>query len=296
MPAVAAVAEKRDFSDPIALNWTQDGTDIDFGSLSKQLIGYGVRNGNVALFGHEVRNLSRESDGQLGAQGAQPPHRRHPQDQHQVRLHWGVRRRTAAAAEGRYPGDQGVFGGFPVGGKFLRTSNPEVAARHRAKVYGLPALGAPPMSALHLDARIINAKSWLLFGPFAGWSPKFLKQGNVTDLPLSVKPNNCCPCWMSGSQVNLVNYLVSQLLLSDADRVDALREFAPRRGGFGLGDNGCRLRVQVIGPAKGKAGVLEFGTTVLSASDGSIAALLGASPGASTGDVRGDGALLPRPV
>ena len=101
---------------------------------------------------------------------------------------------------------------------------------------------------------------------------------------------------MSGSQVNLVNYLVSQLLLSDADRVDALREFAPRRGGFGLGDNGCRLRVQVIGPAKGKAGVLEFGTTVLSASDGSIAALLGASPGASTGDVRGDGALLPRPV
>ena len=190
LPAVAAVAEKRDFSDPIALNWTQDGTDIDFGSLSKQLIGYGVRNGNVALFGHEVRNLSRESDGQLGAQGAQPPHRRHPQDQHQVRLHWGVRRRTAAAAEGRYPGDQGVFGGFPVGGKFLRTSNPEVAARHRAKVYGLPALGAPRMSALHLDARIINAKSWLLFGPFAGWSPKFLKQGNVTDLPLSVKPNN----------------------------------------------------------------------------------------------------------
>ena len=82
------------------------------------------------------------------------------------------------------------FGGFPVGANFLRTSNPEVAARHRAKVYGFPPLGAPPMSAPHLDVRIINGKSWLMFGPFAGWSPKFLKQGHITDLPLSVKPHN----------------------------------------------------------------------------------------------------------
>ena len=82
------------------------------------------------------------------------------------------------------------FGGFPVSGKFIRSDNPELGAAHRAKVYGFPAAGAPPMSAPHLDARLINGKSWLLFGPFAGWSPKFLKQGHVTDLPMSVKPSN----------------------------------------------------------------------------------------------------------
>ena len=82
------------------------------------------------------------------------------------------------------------FGGFPIGGRFLRTANPVLAAAHRAKVYGVLPLGTPHPGASHLDARIINGKSWLLFGPFAGWSPKFLKQGNVTDLPLSVRPNN----------------------------------------------------------------------------------------------------------
>ena len=86
------------------------------------------------------------------------------------------------------------YGGFPVGGKFLRTANPALTACHQAKVYGFPPLGAPPMSAPHLDTRIINGKPWLLFGPFAGWSPKFLKQGHVTDLPGSVKPTTCRRC------------------------------------------------------------------------------------------------------
>ena len=139
------------------------------------------------------------------------------------------------------------------------------------------------MSAPHLDARIINRKSWLLFGPFAGWSPKFLKQGQVTDLPLSVKPHNLLSMLGVGvTQLSLVNYLVSQLLLSDADRVDGLREFAPGAVDSDWETTVAGQRVQVIRPAKGKGGVLEFGTTVLSAADGSIAGLLGASPGAST--------------
>ena len=128
------------------------------------------------------------------------------------------------------------FGGFPVGGQFLRTANPALTAGHRAKVYGFPPLGAPPMSAPHLDTRVINGKSWLLFGPFAGWSPKFLKQGKVTDLPLSVKPNNLASMLGVGlTQMSLVKYLIGQLLLSEADRVDALREFAPERSRFRLG-------------------------------------------------------------
>jgi malate dehydrogenase (quinone) len=134
----------------------------------------------------------------------------------------------------------------------------------------------------HLDTRVINGRSYLLFGPFAGWSPKFLKQGKVTDLPFSVKPNNLGSMLGVGlTEMSLVKYLVGQLALSEADRVDALREFAP-----GAIDSDWELdiagqRVQVI-RKKGAGGVLEFGTTVLSAADGSIAGLLGASPGAST--------------
>ncbi|HEX2290598.1 MAG TPA: malate:quinone oxidoreductase, partial [Pseudonocardiaceae bacterium] len=174
------------------------------------------------------------------------------------------------------------FGGFPVGGQWLRSGNPELTARHQAKVYGMPPLGAPPMSVPHLDTRVINGKSWLLFGPFAGWSPKFLKQGKVTDLPFSVKPNNLASMLGVGlTEMGLLKYLIGQLLLSEADRVESLRDFAPsaRNSDWELDIAG--QRVQVI-RRKGKGGVLEFGTTVLAAKDGSIAGLLGASPGAST--------------
>jgi malate dehydrogenase (quinone) len=275
------MAEKRDFREPVALNWAQDGTDVDFGSLSRQLIGYTAQRGMTTLFGHDVRNLHKESD---GSWTLKITNRR-----------TGVKRRLntrfvfVGAGGGALPLLQksGIreakgFGGFPVGGEFLRTDNQTLTTAHRAKVYGLPPLGAPPMSVPHLDTRVINGKSWLLFGPFAGWSPKFLKQGKVTDLPLSVKPNNLASMLGVGlTEVGLVKYLVSQLLLSEADRVDALREFAP-----GAVDSDWELdvagqRVQVI-RRKGRGGVLEFGTTVLSAADGSIAGLLGASPGAST--------------
>ena len=175
------------------------------------------------------------------------------------------------------------FGGFPVGGQWLRSGNQALTAAHQAKVYGLPPLGAPPMSVPHLDTRVINGRSWLLFGPFAGWSPKFLKQGKATDLPFSVKPDNLVSMLGVGlTEIGLLKYLIGQLLLSESDRVDALREFAPS-----VKDSDWELdiagqRVQVIRKAKGKGGVLEFGTTVLTAADGSIAGLLGASPGAST--------------
>lgn len=275
------MAAKRDFSEPVALNWTQAGTDVDFGSLSRQLIGYTADNGMTTLFGHDVRDLDKESDGS-----------------------WTVKvvnRRTRAkskinakfvfvgAGGGALPLLQkaGIpeakgFGGFPVGGAFLRTGNPELAAAHQAKVYGLPPLGAPPMSVPHLDTRVINHKSWLLFGPFAGWSPKFLKQGKVTDLPLSVKPNNLASMLGVGlTETGLLKYLIGQLLLSESARVDTLREFAPSAVDSDWELDIAGQRVQVI-RRKGAGGVLEFGTTVLAAGDGSIAGLLGASPGAST--------------
>lgn len=138
------------------------------------------------------------------------------------------------------------------------------------------------MSVPHLDTRVINGRQWLLFGPFAGWSPKFLKQGKVTDLPLSVKPNNLASMLGVGlTEVGLLKYLIGQLLLSEPARVETLREFAPSAVDSDWELDIAGQRVQVI-RRKGAGGVLEFGTTVLAAADGSIAGLLGASPGAST--------------
>jgi malate dehydrogenase (quinone) len=275
------MAEKRDFSEPVALNWTQDGTDVDFGSLSRQLIGFAAVNGMPTYFGHEVRDLDKQSDGSWTAKI--------------VNRRTGAKRKINAkfvfvgAGGGALPLLQkaGIkeargFGGFPVGGEFLRTDNQLLTAGHQAKVYGQPPLGAPPMSVPHLDTRVINGKSWLLFGPFAGWSPKFLKQGKVTDLPFSVRPNNLGSMLGVGlTEMGLVKYLVGQLMLSEADRVDALREFAPSARDSDWELDVAGQRVQVI-RRKGRGGVLEFGTTVLAADDGSIAGLLGASPGAST--------------
>ena len=275
------MAAKRDFSEPVALNWTQDGTDVDFGSLTRQLLGYATQRGMTTLFGHEVRDLGKESD---GSWTLKVTNRR-----------TGSKRKLNAkfvfvgAGGGALPLLQrsGIeeakgFGGFPVGGQWLRSGNPELAAAHQAKVYGAPPLGAPPMSVPHLDTRVINGRSYLLFGPFAGWSPKFLKQGKVTDLPLSVKPNNLASMLGVGlTEMSLVKYLVGQLRLSEADRVETLREFAPSAVDSDWELDIAGQRVQVI-RRKGRGGVLEFGTTVLAAADGSIAGLLGASPGAST--------------
>ncbi len=276
------MAERRDFSEPVALNWTQGGTDVDFGSLSRQLIGFGTQRGMTTLFGHEVRDLYKESDGSWTLKIRN-------------RRTGEVRKLSAkfvfvGAGGGSLPLLQkaGIpevkgFGGFPIGGEFLRTGNPELTAAHHAKVYGLPALGAPPMSIPHLDTRMINGKSWLLFGPFAGWSPKFLKAGKITDLPSSIRPDNVASMLGVGlTQLPLLQYLIGQLLLSEDDRVEALREFAPTAANSDWETEVAGQRVQVIRNDKRKGGVLEFGTTVLAAADGSSAGLLGASPGAST--------------
>ncbi|MGV0742213.1 malate dehydrogenase (quinone) [Mycolicibacterium sp. XJ870] len=275
------MAAKRDFSDPVGLNWAQDGTDVDFGSLSRQLIGYTAQRGMTTLFGHDVRNLHKNSDGSWTVK----VQNRRTGDKRKINAKFVF----VGAGGGALPllqkagiAEAKGFGGFPVGGQFLRTGNRALTAAHQAKVYGLPPLGAPPMSVPHLDTRVINGKSWLLFGPFAGWTPKFLKQGKFTDLPLSVKPNNLASMLGVGlTEVGLVKYLVGQLMLSEADRVDTLREFAPAAVDSDWDLVIAGQRVQVI-RRKGAGGVLEFGTTVLTAADGSMAGLLGASPGAST--------------
>jgi malate dehydrogenase (quinone) len=276
------MASGRSHSDPIALAWAQDGTDVDFGALTRQLIGYTAQHGMTTLFGHEVRDLHKESDGSWTVTMVN----RRTEEKRKVKAKFVF----IGAGGGAVPLLQksGIreakgFGGFPVGGAFLRTDRQALTAVHRAKVYGLAPSGAPSMAGTHLDARVINGKSWLLFGPFAGWSPKFLKQGKITDLPRSVRPNNLTPMVTVGlRQVPLVRYLIGQLLQSESRRVQALREFAPSAVDSDWELDIAGQRVQVIRRAKGKGGVLDFGTTVLSTADGTIAGLLGASPGAST--------------
>jgi malate dehydrogenase (quinone) len=276
------MAAKRDFSEPTALNWAADGTDVDFGSLSRQLIGFCVRNGTTALFGHEVRNLTRQPDGSWTLLIAN----RRTGEKHRLNAKFvfvGAGGDALPLLQKSGIGEVKGFAGFPIGGRFLRSDNPALTAAHRAKVYGAPAPGARPLGALHLDLRFVNGKPWLVFGPYAGWSPKFLKHGHLTDLPRSVKLDNVLSIMGVGiSEMTLVNYLIGQLRLSEPDRVRALREFAP-----GAVDSDWRLtvagqRVQVIRRDKRKGGVLDFNTTVLGSADGGIAGLLGGSPGAST--------------
>ena len=276
------MAARRDFSEPVALNWAADGTDVDFGALARQLVGFCVRGGTTALFGHEVRDLTRQSDGSW----ALLVRNRRTGEKHRLNAKFvfvGAGGDALPLLQRSGIKEVRGFAGFPIGGRFLRADKPALTAAHRAKVYGAPAPGAPPLGALHLDLRFVNGKSWLVFGPYAGWSPKFLKHGHFTDLPRSIKPDNVLSMLGVGAtQMTLVNYLIGQLRLSEPDRVRALREFAPSAMDSDWEPTVAGQRVQVIRRDKRKGGVLDFNTTVLSTGDGSIAGLLGGSPGAST--------------
>ncbi|MGI4830241.1 MAG: malate:quinone oxidoreductase, partial [Janthinobacterium lividum] len=174
------------------------------------------------------------------------------------------------------------YGGFPVSGQWLRCTNRELIEQHSAKVYGKAAVGAPPMSVPHLDTRLIAGQRELLFGPFAGFSTKFLKQGSFFDLPASVKPSNLYPMVRAGlDNVGLTRYLIGQVTQSPEARVEALREFVPEARSQDWKLEIAGQRVQIIKRDAKRGGRLEFGTEVIRSADGSLAALLGASPGAS---------------
>ncbi|WP_082970228.1 malate dehydrogenase (quinone) [Mycobacterium sp. E2989] len=276
------MAAKRDFTEPTALNWAPHGTDVDFGALARQLVGFCVQGGATALFGHEVRDLTRRPDGGWTLQ----LRNRRTGEKHRLEAKFvfvGAGGDALPLLQKSGIKEVRGFAGFPIGGRFLRTDNPALTAAHRAKVYGMPAAGAPPLGALHLDLRFVNGKSWLVFGPFAGWSPKFLKHGRLSDLARSVKPDNAVSMLGVGlTQLTLVRYLIGQLRLSEPDRIDALREFAPSATDSDWELTVAGQRVQVIRWDRRKGGVLDFSTTVLADADGTIAGLLGGSPGAST--------------
>ncbi|GAB3823739.1 malate:quinone oxidoreductase [Hymenobacter jeollabukensis] len=277
------VMEGRDPQQPVAATRMDLGTDVNFGSLTRGMF-YLLQEkpGVTFYFHHEVEKIKRKEDGRWGvraenrATGAKLKLRAPF-----VFIGAGGGSLPLLIASG-IPEGQG-FGGFPVSGQWLKCTNPAVIARHDAKVYGKASVGSPPMSVPHLDSRVINGKKELLFGPYAGFSTKFLKKGSFLDLPLSIKLSNMRPMIIAGlKNIPLTRYLINQVRQSPEDRLAALREYLPAARSEDWELEVAGQRVQVIKKDKKEGGVLEFGTEVVSAADGSIAALLGASPGAST--------------
>ena len=259
------------------------GTDCDWGEVTRQYIAALRKQPGVTLTtGHEVRSLERNPD-----KGWRVTARDRKTDAKRV---VNARFVFAGAGGGALPilqksgipeGD--AYAGFPVGGSFLVTETPAIAHRHSAKVYGKAEVGSPPMSVPHLDTRYFAGKQALLFGPFATFSTKFLKQGSYVDLPASVTLDNFRPMLAVGwDDFDLVEYLAGQLIMSQEDRMNALREYLPtaKDGDWRLWQAGQRVQIIKRDPKKG--GVLKLGTEIVSSKDASIAALLGASPGAST--------------
>ena len=265
-------------SEKIAASFIEQGTDVDYGTLTSQMVSWLVAEGVPVQTGTEVTNLSKYKDGawQISVRtGGQAGFIRAD------RVFVGAGGWALKLLQRSGIREIKGYGTFPVSGHFLRTDNPEVVKRHQAKVYSQAAVGAPPMSVPHLDTRVVDGKTSLLFGPFAGLNPKFLKHGSVFDLPLSLRPANLIP-YLSVAVKNfgLVQYLIKEVLKSRKAMLESLREFVPEANGDDWVLYEAGQRAQVIKPGKG-GGSLQFGTEVISSADGSIAGLLGASPGAS---------------
>jgi len=283
MEWIPLIMNGRTSNEPIAATRIESGTDVNFGALTRILFDH-LQNKNVEIqFKHQVDDIKRTSDGlwELKVRNVESG----AVERHAAKFVFigGGGGSLPLLQKSGIPEGKHV-GGFPVSGLFMVCNNPEVVAQHHAKVYGKAAVGAPPMSVPHLDTRFIDNKKSLLFGPFAGFSPKFLKTGSMFDLLGSVKPDNVFTMLAAGAKnVPLTKYLIQQVMLSNEQRMEELREFIPNAKSEDWDIVVAGQRVQVIkDTAAGGKGTLQFGTEVISAADGSIAALLGASPGAST--------------
>lgn len=278
------VMEGRDPQQKVAATRTEIGTDVNYGEITRQLIASLQKKPNFALqLSTEVRGFKRNADNSWTVTVADL---KNNETEHDIKAKFVFIGAGGAALkllqETDIPEAKG-YAGFPVGGQFLVADNPDVVNRHLAKVYGQASVGAPPMSVPHIDTRILDGKRVVLFGPFATFSTKFLKNGSLWDLLSSTTTSNFMPMVNVGlDNFDLVKYLVSQVMLSDDDRFAALQEYYPqaKKEDWRLWQAG--QRVQIIKSDAEKGGVLRLGTEVVSDKEGTIAALLGASPGAST--------------
>ncbi|MBP1949319.1 malate dehydrogenase (quinone) [Virgibacillus litoralis] len=280
---IPLIMEGRTSNEPIAATKVDSGTDVNFGALTRKLFDHLESNNVEVNYKHSVEDIQRTSDGKWEVKV-------HDNVNGKIEYHTskfvfvgGGGGSLSLLQKTGIPESKHV-GGFPVSGQFMVCNNPEVVAQHQAKVYGKAKVGAPPMSVPHLDTRYIENKKSLLFGPFAGFSPKFLKTGSMLDLVNSVNPNNLVTMLAAGTkEMPLTKYLIEQVMLSKEKRMEEIREFIPNAKSEDWDLVVAGQRVQIIKDTEGGGkGTLQFGTEVITSTDGSIAALLGASPGAST--------------
>ncbi|MBD9561718.1 malate dehydrogenase (quinone) [Pseudomonas sp. PDM09] len=280
---VPLMMEGRDPNQKVAATWSPIGTDMNFGEITRQFVAHLQTTPKFDLkLSSEVQDITKNADGSwrvsyknlkdgtktetdakfvfIGAGGGA--------------LHLLQKSGIPEAQE---------YAGFPVGGSFLVTENPTIAEQHLAKAYGKASVGAPPMSVPHLDTRVLDGKRVILFGPFATFSTKFLKEGSYLDLLTTTTTHNVWPMTKVGiKEYPLVEYLAGQLMLSDEDRLNALKEYFPNAKAEDWRLWQAGQRVQIIKRDEAAGGVLKLGTEIVASADGTIAGLLGASPGAST--------------
>lgn len=276
------VMEGRTPSQKVAATKMDQGTDVNFGALTRSIVADLFLQKRIELkVAHEVKKLKKVGDKWVVKVKNLATDNKFKVEADFVFIGAGggslylLEKSGIEEAEG--------FGGFPVSGEWLICNNPEVIEKHYVKVYGKAKVGAPPMSVPHLDSRVIDGKNQLLFGPFAGFSTKFLKNGSYWDLPKSIEWSNIKPMLAAGlHNIPLTKYLIEQVRQSKDEKIEALREFFPNAVGSDWDEAVAGQRVQVIKKDEKEGGILQFGTEIVASKDGSIAALLGASPGAST--------------
>lgn len=277
------VMKDRDETVPVAATRMKIGTDVDYGTLTRAIFQYLSKLDGVMLKYHEeVKDLEREPNGLWNLTSTNLI--THEKEHHEAAyIFIGAGGGSLPLLEKSEIPEAKGYGGFPVSGQWLRCNNTEVIDAHFAKVYGKAKVGTPPMSVPHLDTRIINGKKELLFGPYAGFTTKFLKRGSYWDLAKSLELGNIFPMISAGMHnFPLTKYLIQQATQSQEDRIEALKEYFPDVDGDDWELVVAGQRVQIIKSDEKEGGVLEFGTEVVFAKDGTLAALLGASPGAST--------------
>ncbi|MGO1596457.1 MAG: malate:quinone oxidoreductase [Sphingobacterium sp.] len=280
---VPLMMEGRAENEPIAATKMDIGTDVNFGALTRDLINYLDGKSNITLsLNQEVKDIEREDDDRWAVEVKDMKTGRKREILAKFVFIGAGGHSLILLEKSGIPEAKG-YGGFPVGGQWLRCNNDAIIKQHHAKVYGKAAVGAPPMSVPHLDTRYIDGKQALLFGPYAGFSTKFLKKGSYFDLPASIKLSNIRPMLSAGlDNLPLTKYLITEVMKKPQDKLDALKQFLPTAKLEDWEIEKAGQRVQVIKKDPKHGGILEFGTEVVSSADGSIAALLGASPGAST--------------
>jgi malate dehydrogenase (quinone) len=271
----------RPADEKIAATRVMNGTDVNFGALTNQLLAHLSSSADAHVkYSKRVTGLKRNGAGwTVSIKDVNSGNTRNV-DAKFVFLGAGGAALPLLQASGIE--ESKGFGGFPVSGQWLRCDNPEVVKLHQAKVYSQAAVGSPPMSVPHLDTRVVDGKKSLLFGPYAGFTTKFLKFGSFLDLPMSIRLGNIGPMLaVARDNMDLTKYLVSEVMQSMEQRLESLRRFYPEAKAEDWRLEVAGQRVQIIKKDPKKGGVLQFGTELVAAKDGSLAALLGASPGAS---------------